>query len=351
MVRRRFRCALARWGTLALVSLFASGTARAHSVAVAPPDQKDQVLVESFSRLCGELSMYGLDVQQIETAGADAIGGVSLVRSGGQPSARIWITAPAKSDKADKDDENDPDDKIVRITITVADADAPTLLAIRAADVLRASLRDYRGLVLPAPANAVSEAPALPAAVAVEAPAAPPASAARGGASPWTVTASASMLLDPGRLGMGLAPSLEVRRRLAERLFVMVEAIGPVMGHGVASSAGSAQVREALVTAALAVRLAERPRVALDLFTAAGPAYLAVHGDALPPWTAQSSSAWAGVFGAGARFTFRLTSRLALRASSAAMFILPRPVVDLGADSYAMGQPLVLSSLGLDLAL
>jgi hypothetical protein len=157
------------------------------------------------------------------------------------------------------------------------------------------------------------------------------------------------MLFDPAKLGMGLAPSVEIRRRLGERLFVLVDVIGPVMGHGLASSAGTAHVREALATVALAARLAEGARAALDLSVAVGPAYFAVHGDALPPWTAESSSAWAAVFGAGVRLTFRLTSRLALSAATAAMFIVPGPVVDLGPDSYAVGQPLILSSLGLDL--
>jgi hypothetical protein len=312
----------------AAISLVASGAARAHTVAVESPDRTDHALVESFSRLCGELAMYGLDVQPAETARAKAVGGVALVRSGGQLSARIWITAPAENDK------------VVRITITVADADAPTLLAIRAADVLRASLRDYRGLVLPPPAAAAAAAPA-----------APPAPVIAGQISPWTASASASMLLDPGKLGLGLAPSLELRRRLGARLFVMIDATGPVVGHGLVSSAGSAHIREALATVALAVRVADRRHAAFDLSCALGTMYFAVHGDAPPGWTAEDSSTWAGVAAAGVRLTVRLTSRLALSASSAALFILPRPVVDLGSESHAVGQPLLLSRLGLDLVL
>ena len=157
MFRRRFPDKRVRWVALAVaISLGASGAAWAHAVVVEPPDRKDQVLVESFSRLCGELAMYGLDVQPDEGAGAKAIGGVALVHSNGQLSARLWIRAPAENDK------------IVRITITVPDADAPSLLAIRAADLFRASLRDYRGLVLPAASAAAvavppSSSPAAPA--------------------------------------------------------------------------------------------------------------------------------------------------------------------------------------------
>lgn len=312
----------------ALFALIAWRRAWAYTVAVEPPDQTDQVLVEAFSRLCGELSMYGLDVRAPAQAGSEALGGVSFVRTAGQPTANIWIPAPSAPDR------------LMRITITVADADAPSLLAIRAADVLRASLRDFRGLVLPAPPPAAATAKA-----------APPATPTVGRPTwPWTATASATSLFDPAQLGLGLAPSVEMRRRLGDRLFVMVDVTGPVVGHMVTTNVASARVREVLATAGLAARLAEGPRAALDVFMAVGPAYLSVHGEALPPWTAADSSTWAAISAAGVRVALRLTSRLAVSASSAAVLILPRPVLDVGPDSYAVGQPLILSNLGLDVA-
>ncbi|HSS40644.1 MAG TPA: hypothetical protein VLT58_17895 [Polyangia bacterium] len=311
-------------------ALFVSAprSAWAHTVAVEPPDRTDQVLTEAFSRLCGELSMYGLDVRPAGTNGSTAIAGVALGRSEGQPSARIWIAAAPATDK------------VVQITITVADANAPALLAIRAADVLRASLRDFRGLVLPGapPAEAVATA----------------VSSVAGAAAPvrsWTATAAAAALYDPATVGLGLAPSVEVRRRLRGRWSVMLNLTGPVVGHTLVSSAASAHVREALLTGVLALRVAERARASLDAFLALGPAYVAVRGDAQPPWMPDDSSAWAAASAVGARFAFRLTGRLALSASAAALVIVPRPVLDVGPASYAVGQPLLLSSLGVDLAL
>jgi hypothetical protein len=312
----------------AVLLVAAPRSAWAHTVAVEPPDRTDQVLTEAFSRLCGELSMYGLDVRPTGTDGSDAIAGVALGRSGGQPTARIWIAATPATDK------------VVQITITVADANAPTLLAIRATDVLRASLRDFRGLVLPGapPAAAVSTAVS-------------PAAHADAPVRSWTATAAAAALYDPATVGLGLAPSIEVRRRLRGRWSVMLNLTGPVVGHSVASSVASAQVREALVTGVLALRIAERARATVDVFLALGAAYVAVRGDAQPPWMPEDSSAWAAASAVGARFAFRLTGRLAVSASAAALVIVPRPVLDVGPGSYAVGQPLILSSLGVDLAL
>ena len=230
--------------------------------------------------------------------------------------------------------------EIVRITITAAEAEAPTLLAIRAADVLRASLRDFRGLVLP-----------LSPAAAAEVSAQPPTAAVGNRAWPWSMTASATSLFDPATLGFGLAPSVEVSRRFRERLFVVLDVTGPVVGHTVISNVASARVREVMATAALAVRVGEGPRAGLDLFVALGPAYVAVHGDAMTPWAAEDSSAWVAATAVGARLAVHLTRRWSLIGSSAALVLVPRPVIDLGPGSYALGQILLLSSLGLDLAL
>ena len=136
----------------------------------------------------------------------------------------------------------------MRITITAAEAEAPTLLAIRAADVLRASLRDFRGLVLPL---------SPPAAAAVSAQR--PAAAVGNRAWPWSFTASATSLFDPATLGLGLAPSVEVSRRFGERLFVVLDLTGPAVGHTVISNVASARVREAIATAALAVESVRVP--------------------------------------------------------------------------------------------
>ena len=91
-----------------------------------------------------------------------------------------------------------------------------------------------------------------------------PTAAVGGRAWPWSLTASATSLFDPATLGFGLAPSVEVSRRVRERVFVVLDVTGPAVGHTVVSNVASARVREAIATVALAVRVAEGRRAGLD---------------------------------------------------------------------------------------
>ena len=128
-----------------LCAMAVASPAWAHTIVVVRPDASDPILTEVFSRLCGELHMYGLKVdvagseevappagvQRTEDAGStEIVGGISLLRTPGQATAKIWI-AEASTGKEG-----------LRITVSIDDADAPSLLAVRAVDLVRASLRD-----------------------------------------------------------------------------------------------------------------------------------------------------------------------------------------------------------------
>src|SRR6266542_1237424 len=144
---RRYRLAWAMLLAILFAILLAvRGSAWAHTIVVVRPDVSDPMLMESFSRLCGELQMYGFEIALLDgkhsaslslgkqfaehTGLADVVGGVALLRAPGQASANIWISDATTGKES------------MRITVSIDDADAPSLLAIRVADLLRASLRE-----------------------------------------------------------------------------------------------------------------------------------------------------------------------------------------------------------------
>jgi hypothetical protein len=259
---------------------------------------------------------------------AEPIGGVSLVRTPGQASARIWVAA----NTAGKDN--------VRITVSVDDADAPSLLAIRAADLLHASLRDLHAAELSGPALASRrEATATPRA-GLPAPAASP-------KSRWIAQAGLATLSEFGKLGAGWGVNVQLKRSVSHRLALTLAFTAPVLGQTYRSTAATAHVREELATVAAVVRVLTTPTLDLDLFQGVGAMHVSVHGEATSPWVARDASAWVAASSTGATVGLRLSERWGVGASVAGTFLLPRPIIDAADGSYVARQPLLLANLGL----
>lgn len=343
-VRRRWSVALS-----VLVAMASSRSAGAQAIAVQRPDAADPVLVESFSRLCGELSMYGFearifdappDASPSDEAAAkvvpfpDVLGGVAMTREAGRASARIWL-APSGQRK-----------EIVRITIDVSDEDAPSLLAIRAADLLHLGLRDEdRSPAGPLPAAKGTVAATLASGSSTPAPAGAP-----GTFDPWRLAVGAVGVWDATRLGLGWAPFIQGGARLTRRISLEGGWIGPVVGHSLSSGGATAQLREEMLTVAVALTLGTMGRVQIDVFEGIGAMHLSVHGEtqAQTPWSAQDSSALAAVATTGARVGARLSAHLRVTLMLAVLFTMPRPVVDVAGASSAFSEPLLLSSAGFE---
>lgn len=335
----RFRRALPASLTL-LAGMAIAGTTWAHTFVVVRPEPSDAMLNEAFNRLCGELHMYGLEVTILAhdggaspgdrppaDAGGDALGGVVFVRSGGQASAKIWIN------------EATPGKESVHITISIAEADAPSWLAIRAADLLRAGLRELdrnqpeRSVNSPAPATGLSSAMPAPSPVVSQ------------GIPRWAVSGGASTLWETGNLGAGLAVSLGIARRLSSRTALELAIVAPVTGQAYASTEATARMRQALGTLGLAWRPLDRRALTLDLIQGFGAMHLSVQGDSVQsPWLAQAGSAWAAASSTAARFGLGLSRHAGLAVSLAAVFLLPRPVLEVADVSYGLHQPLLLAT-------
>lgn len=325
-----------------LVEMAALSSAWAHTIVVARPDGSDAMLLEVFSRLCGELHMYGLKVDTVNGANgtlfsdnlaeasgsAEVIGGVAFLRTPGQASARIWTAGRTTGKES------------LRITVSIDDADAPSLLAIRTVDLLRASLRDFD-----LPEHARLEArPTASSGLSLSTQA--PSPAAPSGFERWTVRGGASTLWETGDLGAGFAANLGLARRISARLALELAITASVVGQAYATAAATARMRQEIGILTLVWRLVGRQRLSLDVFQGFGASYLSVSGEARPPWLPQSSSAWAAASSTGACLGLRLSEHLELAVSLAALFLLPRPVLEVANVSYPVHEPLVLVSGG-----
>ncbi len=326
-----------------LVATAIGSSAWAHTIVVVRPDASDAMLTEAFSRLCGELHMYGLIVnladrengasspdKQLAEIGrsADVVGGVALLRTAGQASAKIWITEAATGRES------------VRITVSINDADAPSLLAIRAVDLLRASLRDVDHPENAQPPRPPGAAPDVPSTM----QAAPAATVQ--GFDRWAIRGGAITLWETGDLGVGFAANVGLARRISPRLALELSVVAPVIGQAYAGTAATARLREELGIVSVAWRLVARQRLTLDIVQGFGAVYLSVRGEAQSPWLGQSSSAWAAASSTGGCVGLRLSEHVGVGVSLAAVFLLPRPVLEVGDVSYVAHQPLILATGG-----
>jgi hypothetical protein len=327
-----------------LVGMTIASIADARTVVVVRPDAADAMLTEAFSRLCGELHMYGLEVKLLESADgglpgdqqpaevggvADVVGGVVLSRAPGQAIARIWIAEAATPKES------------VRITVSIDDADAPSLVAIRAADLLRAGLRDFDR-----PERARLE-PRSPAASGVSKAMPATGSTMPDGFERWAIRGGVGTLWETGDMGVGLAAQLGLARRVASRLALELAIAIPVTNQAYGARLATARLRQGQGMLAITWRLVGGQRLVLDVFQGLGAAFLSVRGEALSPWLAQSASAWAAASATGGCIGLRLSRHLDFNISLAAVFLLPRPVLEVADTSYTAHQPLILATGGL----
>src|SRR5438045_2656004 len=121
-----------------------SRNARAERVLLVEPDPSDAVLFDARNRLAAELRIHHFDVESIEApegrapetvlvAEAEkrhALAGMALAHRGPEPAVDVWLLDHATG-------------KVTRRTLDVERAaDAASVLAIRAVDLVRASLHE-----------------------------------------------------------------------------------------------------------------------------------------------------------------------------------------------------------------
>ncbi|MGC4091187.1 MAG: hypothetical protein QM756_25585 [Polyangiaceae bacterium] len=325
--------------TIALGTLLYSTPALAERVLLVRPPKPDELLLEAFNRLRAELALQGFEASVTEVLpGEDtpeklsqlaqasgAFAGISLSRRQGAPAAEVCIA-----------DRVTGKTTLRKLALGPA-RDAASVLAVRSADLLRASLREFSA-DQPPPADVVG--------VDYRQPSPQVQSFAREAPARLRLDARAAALGFSQRLGPGYGPSLSLRYRPAERLWIGLLAAGPAVGATWTTEAGSASVRQELAVAHLGVTVVQAPRFALRPTLLAGVYHLQAQGEVEAPLIAQSAQVTSFIAGAGLEAELRLSNAFSIGLELDALGLSPRPAVAVYQSQYAFSWPYLAASAG-----
>jgi hypothetical protein len=327
-----------------LAITFAAAAAFAQRIVLLRPRSSDPVILSAFAHLQGELTVQDFEVVVMDTSSGSAapddlehaaeqeqaVAAVSLLRSKDTATADIWI-----SDRVTG--------KISRRTVTTAPGpEGPSVLAVRAVDLLRASLREF-GLASKPPADIVgAESPAPAQVLDWAAP-----QALRPG---FELEAGVALQATPYGFRPAYGPSIALGFHPAARLAVRLLFQGPLWGARYAAANASATMVQEQLMAELGFRFWSGGALSFTALGGVGVHHLAVQGTATAPYEPESDAAWTGLAGVGlgAEVRFAPAAAFCLRARSLGVF--PRPVVNVGADRVSFGQPLLQVAGGLDVS-
>lgn len=302
--------------------LLSTHAAAAQQVLLVRPEARDAALLEAFERLRAELELQDFEVRlfegleaprhpeglELEAQRQSAFAAIALRRDVSGTAATIWIV-----------DRVTGKTTLRKLSID-GSRDGPTLLAIRAVDLLRASLVELdAGARPPADVLGVEHSP-------------PPPEVVRFARTSRRFELGAgAMSLASSTLGTAFGVSLSARYRLLDRLGVGVELGGPTLGGEFRSREGSATVRQELVLACVTWNVAssssERwewgPRVGV------GAAHLVATGRVAPPLVADTADAWSLMAHAGLGLAFYFADGVSLAADAGGVALFPQPVIAL----------------------
>jgi hypothetical protein len=323
-LRRGWVAATAAFG----IVLFA-GLAEAQRVAVARPAESDTVLLETFNRLTAELRLQHFDVTIVDTQDARSAGALAivfLVRTEGRTAVDVSF------------DERSGVTPTVRRLEPAAGTELPSVLAIRAVDLLRVNLREFRRETPPEivridrPAMAEVPAPIVP----VPAP------------RPWEIRAEAIVLYDNAALGPAFGAGLGLAHYATPSVRIGVLVTGPIITATWETADGSAFLRQHLGWAEIRLSWWRSQWLDLGASAASGVHYLSAQGGTTrPPLLPQDDHVWSFAGAIGADGSFRLTSNTGLSLTLRAIGLAPKAGVGVGRNTTVLQFPLLSASAGL----
>jgi hypothetical protein len=311
------------------------------SVALEASARADRVLREAHTRLRAELLDAGFEVVDVDRPPGDPRSEVEDAAPVASSFATVAMSRVANGAFADVWISDHVTGKTVVRRIEVgAGADATAVLAIRALELLRASLLEVASREPPSqpPMSAPNDVmkwiePALPQA---------PASPLLGGSA-----LGAGALALHGLRGIGLAagPTVGVSHGVGP-WFGRVTLAGPLLGPALNTAAGSGTIRQEL--AAIEVGWATAPKpLGAYVWVGAGGFDLHTDGSAVAPYRGTSGDVVSFLWTAGVGGLARIGPRVALTAELEAIVLDPQPVVVIaGSDAGRAGGPSVGASLG-----
>jgi hypothetical protein len=310
-------------------------------VALVRSSSSDPVLREASTRVRAELLDAGFEVIEVDRAPGDPRSEVEDAAPASSSFATVAMNRATNGAFADVWISDHLTGKtVVRRLEVGAGPNATAVLAIRALELLRASLLEVAAKGPPsepsmsAPNDVMKWiAPALP-----PAPATP---LLQGSA----LGLGALALHGLSGIGLAAGPTASFSRGLGP-WFARVTLAGPLIGPELHTAAGSATIRQEL--AALAIGWASEPKpLGVYAWVGAGGFDLHTDGSAASPYRGTSGGVVSFLWTAGIGGLARVGPRIALTADLTAVFLDPQPVVVIaGRDAGSAGAPSVGASLG-----
>lgn len=288
-----------------------------------------ELRAEGFEVVLRDVAVSGDVRAALESASreGDAVAAIAVVSDPAGAAADLWVT-----------DRITGKTSIRRIeVIAVAPSERPRALAIRAVELLRASL--VEAVVLPTEAKPPPDVKRW-----LEPPPVGPLSGPH-------AALSVGMLTGFDGIGPAGAPVVRLGWAADFGLGGRVSWLGPALGARADSPLGSAAIRQELAT----FDVLYAPPVEWAGFTpmvwaGAGVYHLFAEGELLMPLTGQSDEVWAFAGVGGLGIGYRLTPALTAWLDAEGALTTPRAVVTLfGEPLGTMGRPMLLSSLGISL--
>jgi hypothetical protein len=346
---------MARLACLCLLFALAEiGAARAQAarsrVTLVRTPSNDPLLNEASTRLRAELAGAGFDVVEIERApGASrievegtgdrsgSIATIAIDRAGAGAMADVWISDRVSGKT------------VVRRLRVGGGPRAATVLAIRALELLRASLLE---VVLRQPAEEKQPAKAPTDVVKWVEPTLPEPAVEEGelfdGVS---LGAGVQALHGLDGIGLAIGPTLRAFHGIASHGFGRLVLAGPLGNTTLSEPEGSAAVRQEFLSLDLGWATPAAPLGALA-WIGAGGYHLHTTGTAVPPYNSTSDDVLALLLTAGVGGVARLSRGLAVTAEAGAAGIFPRPIVVIaGRDAGSTGAPSLSFAFNLLVAL
>jgi hypothetical protein len=326
--------------SVALAVLLVALPSAAQRVVVLRPAGADPVLSEAFNRLRAELALQDFEVIVLEGEGSelDAEALSDLARRE-QAFAGISLRRRVESAAADVCIADRVTGKVSQRTLSLSDAsDAPAVLAVRAVDLLRSSLREF-GPDERASSDVIGvDRGPVPEAVH---------DWARAPRSSFRLAASAMALLAEPHLGVAFGPTLSLRAQSSERLSLGLVLSGPLLGAELTADGGRAGLRQELLLGEVAWTLASTRHFELAPALVVGAYHLDAKGEAVPPLLSRSEQVWSLALGAGVEAGVRLSERVLVTLTLRALSLSPRPSVAVGDDHQDFLPLVALANLGL----
>jgi hypothetical protein len=328
---------------IGIATTTAAPTAARAASRVVLVEAPDASLRDATSRLRGELAAAGFEVSEVSAQAADDAGSFATVRLQRTASGAIevWVS-----------------DQLTAKTVV------RRVIAIRALELLRASLLEIESPPPPPPDDVPAAPPPPPvpadvvAWVRAESPA-PPALSERASAGTTNakvpvvehvaVGAGAALLASFDGLGPVVLPAVDLWIALNASLAMRVTLAGPGFRGGLENAAGTALVRQELAKIELVWLPAVGPTwLAPMVSVGAGPYHLHVRGTATPPFRPASDDVWAALLDAGVGLAGRMSPRAAIVIDAHAVVTTPRAAVAIGdAQVASAGAPSLFTSLQL----